>query len=226
MFSTRNSLFNTNELLFGKRMTIVRVLWLMLLASLVPGCASFPEYRTPKVETTAINKELIRNKPSVYMPLKYMSNVSSGDEKSNTESVTPLPRLRRIVEKTANESAIFQSFAFESFQAKNMDYVLEIEMLNYGSKGKAMAAGFITGFTLFLVPSAATDNFKLTAKLYDKNSNLVKTYFYDDAVTTWFGIWFIPVAGYTPANAMENLWENMIKTLFRDLIKDNMLFKT
>ena len=226
MFSTRKSLFNANELMFGKWTAIYRVLWLVLLASLVTGCASFPEYRTPKVETTAINKESIRNKPSVYMPLKYLSNLSSGDEKSNTESVTPLPRVRRIVEKTANELAIFQSFTFESFQAKNMDYVLEIEMLNYGSKGKAMAAGFITGFTLFLVPSAATDNFKLTAKLYDKNSNLIKTYSYDDAVTTWFGIWFIPVAGYTPTNAMENLWENMIKTLFRDLIKDNMLFKT
>jgi hypothetical protein len=145
MFSTRNSLFNKRKLLFGKWTTIFRVLWLMFLASLVTGCASFPEYRTPKVETTAINKELIRNKPSVYMPLKYMSNLSSGDEKANTESVAPLPRLRRIVEKTANELAVFQSFTFESFQAKNMDYVLEIEMLNSGSKGKAVAAGFITG---------------------------------------------------------------------------------
>jgi hypothetical protein len=226
MFSTRNSLLNANEFIFDKRMAIFRVLWLMLLAYFVAGCASFPEYRTPKVEVTAVSKGLILNKPSVYMPLKYMSNLSSGDEKSNVESVTPLPRLRRIVEKTANELTIFQSFTFESFQAKNKDYVLEIEMLNYGSKGKAMAAGFITGFTLFLVPSAATDNFKLTAKLYDKNSNLIKTYSYDDAITTWLGIWFIPVAGYTLTNAMDELWENMIKTLFSDLIKDNMLFKT
>ncbi|SEO19895.1 hypothetical protein SAMN05216404_11382 [Nitrosospira multiformis] len=226
MFCTRNRSFNTKEILFGKWMTIFRVLWLMFLASIVTGCASFPEYRTPKVETIAINKELIRNKPSVYMPLRYMNNLSSGDEKSNTESVAPLPRLRGIVEKTANELEVFQSFTFESFQAENMDYVLEIEMLNSGSKGKAMAAGFITGFTLFLVPSAATDNFKLTAKLYDKNRNLVKTYSYDDSITTWFGIWFIPVAGYTPTKAVENLWENMIKTLFSDLIKDNMLFKT
>lgn len=212
-------------LISAKWMATFRVLWLMLLVSLVTGCASFPEYRTPKVEGI-VNKELIQNKPSVYIPLRYMTNLSSGDEKSNTESVTQLPRIRRIVEKTANELATFQTFTFESFQAKNMDYVLEIEMLNYGSKGKAMAAGLLTGLSLYLIPSTATDNFKLTAKLYDKNRNLVKTYTYDDAVTTWFGIWFIPVAGYTPIKAMENLWENMIKTLFRDLINDNMLFKT
>ena len=78
--------------------------------------------------------------------------------------------------------------------------------------------------SLFIIPGAATDNYKLTAQLYDKNSTLLKVYTYDDAITTWFGIWFLPVIGYTPLSAADELWENMFKALFLDLIKDNVLF--
>jgi hypothetical protein len=98
-----------------------------------------------------------------------------------------------------------------------------MEMLNYGSAGKAVAAGLITGFTLFIVPSAATDNYKLTAKLFDRNGRLLKTYSYNDGMTTWFGIRLLPLAGKTPRRTVLGVWENMIRTLFRDVVKDGLL---
>jgi hypothetical protein len=161
---------------------IGRVAWIALLAFITTACASFPDNRLPKVEET-LTQAQVSNKPSAYLALRYMVDLSGG-EQPGVEAIGPLPTLRQVVEKVVTESALFRSYTFDSFQAKSTDHVLQIEMRNYGSLGKAVGAGLLTGLTLFLIPSAATDNYKLTAKLYDRNGQLQKTYSYDDGITT------------------------------------------
>jgi hypothetical protein len=200
---------------------IGRVAWIALLAFITAACASFPENRLPKVDGIATQAQ-VSSKPSAYLALRFMVDFSGG-EKPGVEAIGPLPMLRQVVEKVATESALFRSYTFDSFQAKDTNYVLQIEMTNYGSLGKAAGAGLITGLTLFLIPTAATDNYKLTAKLFDRNGQLLKTYSYDDGVTTWFGIWLIPMAGNTPQSVVLGVWENMIRTLFRDVLNDGLL---
>lgn len=204
-----------------KRSMICRAVWIGLLAFITMACASFPENRLPKVDGISTQAQ-VSNKPSAYLALRFMVDFSGG-EQPGVETIGPLPTLRQVVEKVATESALFRSYTFESFQAKNMDHVLQIEMMNYGSAGKAAGAGLITGLTLFLIPTAATDNYKLTAKLFDRNGQLLKTYSYDDGVTTWFGIWLLPMAGNTPQSVVLGVWENMIRTLFRDVLNDGLL---
>ena len=144
---------------------ICNVAWIVLLASITTACASFPENRLPKVDVIQTQAQ-VSNKPSAYLPLRFMVDLSGG-EQPGYEMTAQLPTLRQVVQKVITESALFRSYTFESFQAKSMDYVLQIEMTNYGSLGKAAGAGLITGLTLFLIPTAATDNYKLTATLFD-----------------------------------------------------------
>jgi hypothetical protein len=209
------------EVIPAKRRMICRAALIGLLAFITTACASFPENRLPKVDGISTQAQ-VSNKPSAYLALRFMVDFSGG-EKPGVETTGPLPMLRQVVEKVATESALFRSYTFESFQVKNMDHVLQIEMTNYGSAGKAVGAGLITGLTLFLIPTAATDNYKLTAKLFDRNGQLLKTYSYDDGVTTWFGIWLIPMADNTPQSVVLGVWENMIRTLFRDVLNDGLL---
>ena len=194
---------------------------LALVTLLSGACASFPEDRMPKV-TDVPSQDRFTNKPSVYVPLRYMVDLSGGEQPGHEVS-GPLPKIRELVEKTAKDAALFRSLTFESFQAAGADHVLQIEITNYGSAGKAAAAGLITGLTLFIVPTAATDNYKLSAKLFDGKGQLLKSYSYDDAFVTWFGIWLLPVAGKTPNSAIEEVLGNMIRTLFRDILKDDLL---
>lgn len=194
---------------------------MVFAAVLLAACASFPAERLPKVDQ-APSKSQASNKPSVYLPLRFVFDLSGG-EKPGVEVAGPLPNLRKLVEKVVTEGELFRSYTFESFQAKDVDYVVQLEMLNYGSAGKAVAAGLITGFTLFIVPTAATDNFRLTAKVFDRNGQLLKTSSYEDAVTTWFGIWLLPMVGKTPESTTLAVWENMIRTLFRDIVNDGIL---
>ena len=198
-----------------------RAAGLGLVTLFATACASFPAERMPKVDEVP-SQQRFPNKPSVYVPLRFTVDLSGGENPAR-EVTTPLPMLRQAVERIAAEAALFRSLTFESFQAKDVDHVLQIDLTNYGSAGKAAAAGFITGLTLFLVPTAATDNYKLTAKLFDANGQLLRTYSYDDAITTWLGMWLLAVAGKTPKSAAEGVWENMIRTLYSDIVNDGLL---
>ena len=101
----------------------------------------------------------------------------------------PFLASARFVEKVSNEASMFGSQTFESFEESKADYVLQIEITNSGSAGGAVGAGLITGLTLFVIPTAVSENHHLDAKLLDRNRDVVKTYSYDDAIRTWFGIW-------------------------------------
>ncbi|WP_404357041.1 hypothetical protein [Methylotuvimicrobium sp. KM1] len=199
---------------------------IIIFASLIfSGCASFPDHKIAKVEDISISQEYAANKPSVYIPITFLTNLSSGDEKGYVESAAPLPTLKRLIEKMANDLSLFKDYSFETFQAQNMDFVLKIEMLNHGSSGKAVGAGLITGLTLFVIPSVATDNYTLTGKVYDKSGKLLKTYSYEDSMSTWIGLWLLPVAGNTLSDAVDETFSNMLKALFRDILNDKILEK-
>jgi hypothetical protein len=84
-------------------------------------------------------------------------------------------------------------------------------MLDYGSAGAAVAAGALSGATLGIISGAATDNYRLTVKVAERNGNALKTYEFEDAVQSWFGIWFVPgVAGLTE-DLFPAVFENMLR---------------
>ena len=194
---------------------------LVLIALVANGCASFAGQRLPTVDSIP-SRAHFTNKPSVYFALRFVSDLSGG-RNPPIEHAEPLPTMREIVDRVATQSGLFRSHTFESFQAGTTDYTFQLEMLNHGSIGAAVGAGLITGLTLFMVPSATTDKYTLTAKVFDRSGQLLKTYTYDDEITTWFGIWLLPLAGKTPMDAVTRTWENMFRTFLRDLTQDTVL---
>lgn len=206
----------------GKRYRMTCIVCILLVVISLTACASFPAYQTPKVGTLSVEHTWVSDKPSVYIPLKFLVDLSDG-QNPGMEMTAPLPELKQVVKRTAQEADLFHDFTFESFQAGNADYVLQIAITDSGDIRKAMGAGIITGASVFLIPSAATDNYNVTANLYDADGQLLKSYSYDDKVTTWFGIWFLPMASHTPKEASMGVCENMIRRLFRDLSEDGLL---
>jgi hypothetical protein len=201
--------------------SIFGLTYLACLALVVISCASFPENRMPLV-TDLPDQSRFTTKPSVYFAIRFLSDLSGGKDPP-LEKTLPLPRIREIVERVSKEASMFGSYTFESFEATKADYVLQIEVTNYASGGGAVAAGFITGLTFFLIPSAVSDNYRLDAKLLNRNRDVLKSYSYDDAITTWLGIWLLPLAGKTPEHAFDAIFENMTRGLFRDLLRDQLL---
>lgn len=260
MFLLKHNILDTVKMTTAERMTIYRKTILVLLISVIMGCASFPDYRIGKIDAITASKEPISKKPSGHLSIKSdlwydVDFNSKSDHWYDIHSNSPLPILKQIVEKTANESGIFQSLTFESLQsinaesvmifqslnfesiqAKNVDYILQIKMAEFGSRPKFemvikdwrlfFGLYYFNTYTLFVVPSCCeSHNYTLSAQLYNRHGKLLKTYSYDDSRSTWLGILLLPLAWKTAKYADQELWGNMIRALFRDLVKENILVK-
>ena len=118
---------------------------------------------------------------------------------------------------------MFGNYTLDPFKGREMDYTVKLELLNHGSSGAAAVSGIITGLSLFIIPGAATDNYRLTATVTDRSGRKLATYELNDAVTTWIGIWFIPLMGKSPATVVPAVWENMVKTVFQNIANDKLM---
>lgn len=191
------------------------------LALFASGCASFPTNGLPAVDKFP-DKSAFRNKPSIFVDAKMVSDLSGG-KNAPAENKLGTEKFKAAVEKQTKDSNMFSSYTLDPFKGREMDYKLNLEMLNHGDSGAAAVSGFITGFSFFIIPGAATDNYKLTATVTDRSGGKLATYELNDSMTTWFGIWFIPFMGNSPETVLSAIWENMIKTVFQRISNDKLM---
>jgi hypothetical protein len=195
---------------------------LVIATLLATGCATFKDSEFPVVQKLP-DKSAFSNKPSVFVNAKFYRDMTENLSNS-TEVPAALPTLKTAAEKVTKESGLFSKYTLDPFNGRDMDYQIKLDMINHvPNMGAAMISGFITGFTLFIIPSAATDNYVLRASVLDKAGNVIKKYEYRSHVTTWFGIWMLPLAGNSPQSVVPEHWENMIKRAYEQIIKDDML---
>ena len=192
-----------------------------LLAVFASGCASFPADGVPPVGKLP-DKSAFRNKPSVFLDAKLTTDMSGG-KNAPAENKPGTDRFKEVVEKATKDSNMFGNYTMDPFKGRDMDYTVKLELLNHGSSGAAAASGFITGLSLFIIPGAATDHYKLTAAVTDRSGRKLATYELNDSVKTWIGIWFIPLMGKSPATVVPEVWENMVKTVFQNISNDKLM---
>jgi len=191
-------------------------------ALLLGGCASFPDSEFPRVEKLP-DRSTFKNKPSVYVDVKTFMDQTE-DLSKTIENPAAVGHFKSSVEKVTKESGLFSKYTLDPFQGKEMDYVVKLEMINHVPNiGGAVVSGFITGFTLFVIPGAATDHYVLRAKVQDKGGSTIKSYEYRSSVTTWFGIWLLPFAGNSPQTVIPEHWEYMVKRAYEQIINDNLM---
>lgn len=200
-----------------------RHVFVALATSLLLGaCASFPDSEFKKVDKLP-DKSTYRNKPSVYVDNKFFVDRTE-DVSNSVENPAAVGTLKNAAEKVTKESGLFSKYTLDPFEGRDMDYVIRFEMINHvPNLGGAMVSGFITGFTLFIIPGVATDKYVLRAKVLDKAGQVIRSYEYRSHVTTWFGIWMLPLAGNSPQTVVPAHWEEMIKRAYDQIVKDNLL---
>lgn len=187
----------------------------------VSGCASFPQNEV-KTVTQMPDVSIYQNKPSAYIEFKLYAGDPQHPE-SATEMVQAKDKLLPITKRAIESSGLFSSFSVDEFDQDKMDYVIKLRGYNHGNGGAAAVSGFITGFTLGIIPGAATDNYTVIADVFDRQGNKVATYQNKDSVTTWVGIWFIPMAGNNLEKAVTGTLENQIKDALKRLVEEQKL---
>jgi hypothetical protein len=198
---------------------LFKIVGSVVLLAWLSGCSlSIPANKLPTLGKLP-DRSAMPDRPSAFLDVRFLGDFSGG-EKPAFEHPPATAKFRELVDKITQESGLFSRYTFEP---GDTDYRIKMDMLDYGSAGAAVAAGVVSGATLGIIPGAATDNYRLTVTVVDRNGNALKTYEFEDAVQSWVGIWFVPgVAGRTE-DVFPAVFENMLRHAYQKICDDKLL---
>ncbi len=190
---------------------------LAALASLNIGCASFAGHELPQVAPSQYPK--IQTSPSVYLDVMFITDINQP-----VENIEGTVKLKNLVGQLAAESGLFSHYTTDETRAHEMDYRIQLDVVNFGNQTAAMLAGIISGATLGIIPTWVKDLYRLEGIVFDDTGSELRLYTYKDHVTTWFHLIFIPMTKSTK----EIPWKvitNMIRNFYLDLAREPFFSK-
>lgn len=196
------------------------VIAVMIYLSVFSGCASFHNNEIPKISNMAeVNQ--YQNRPRVHIDVKqFLGKPGSG---SAREMKGNSKKLQELLQPILDEHKMFESYSFDKNSDEPFDYYIKLHVYNHGSYVTAFLCGFITGYTLGLIPTYSTDNYTLVTEIYDGDNRLIKDRQQKDSMKTWAGVWLLPKASETPKKISNEILENILRDTLNKMIEQKQL---
>lgn len=199
-------------------MQLGKILGLALVLGL-SGCASFTKDEVAPVELPSMAS--YTNKPNVYVDFDFYqgepSNAAANEVPQARDQLKP--ELKRLM----NESGLFGRVTFDEFEKQPGDYSLRLKVYNHPPGGGQMALAFISGFTFTIIPALATDQYTMSLETLDERGQSLGKTSNHDAINTWMGIWFLPLAGNTVKEAVNDTFSRQVNGLLKAWVESNRL---
>ena len=184
------------------KMKIIRIIAAVVLVALT-GCASFSGNVLPKVAGFPATAD----KPSVRVSLVFRQYMN--DQPINLAVKSVEARLQAKLISRLTGSGLYSSVSVTN---QNPDVTITVQMDDKGSGSLGMA--FLTGLTLYIVPSSATDLYKVSAKVQNHRTGVENTVEMEDFVTQWQQILLLPLLPFTMSPVVANgVQNNLMDTL-------------
>lgn len=196
-----------------------RLLLVVLFALVLISCASFPQNQLPQIDSLPVISEN-QHKPSAYIEVFYRFN-DRGPAVAGIEQGRRM--VQGIVRKITRKAAIFDDFTFDKAELPGKDYIISIDMLNYGNEDSAYFAGMLFAMSLGTIPIWATDNYTLSAKVFDATGRLLAEYRFNDSLRTYFHLFFIFTTKSRPKNTCEIVLSNMVRNFYQRLYDEKII---
>ncbi|WP_020589151.1 hypothetical protein [Desulfobacter curvatus] len=189
---------------------IVRFLLLLSLILIVSGCAVFEGGNVPETHLIPI-AEMDEPKPSISYDINAMGGLfSTGNLPEHVQNIIA-GELLQTLEKSNYFSRI-------SKNDEEADLNLSVTIKNTGNPA-AMIPAFITGLSLYTIPSFATDNFEVRAVAKNRQGHS-KEYVLSDTSTLvqWLPMLFVfPVKNFSVLpEVRKNMYRNVLKQMKDD----------
>jgi hypothetical protein len=193
-----------------------KVLGLALMLSL-GGCASFTKDEVAPVNLPSMAN--YANKPNVYVDFDFFQGAP------NSASATEVPQARDMLKpelkRALDESGLFGRVTFDEFEKQPGDSSLRLKVYNHPPGGGQMVMAFISGLTFTIIPTMATDQYTVSLETLDDRGQSATRNSNHDAINTWIGIWFLPLAGNTPKEAITDTFNRQVKALLKNWVDNN-----
>lgn len=179
---------------------------LVVVLTLLSGCAVFEGGKVPK--TTLASYEGDSNaKPTIAYSSTAMGGLSKVQKLPDTTQSVIEGELLAVLEEANYFSRI-------SKVDESADIKLDVVLTNSGNPA-AMIPALITGFSLYTIPSWATDNFNLVVKA-ERKDGMIKEYTLADSTTL---VQWLPMIFVMPAKNFS-LVPEVRKNMYRKVLDD------
>jgi hypothetical protein len=193
----------------------VTVTWLTVAAA----CTSVPSRIH---EPSSIQNLSVRgSKPSVYLDVKFISGKPG--EGNPLELPAVRPTVQRAVERVIDRGGVFSRYSFDPFDQDKMDRVVHLSFYNYGGGARADLAALLSGLTLGLVPTSATDHYTLVARVTETGQSIGPAQTSEGSITTKMGIWFVSGMNDTLEKAADATFEDLTHDALKKLIDSKQI---
>jgi hypothetical protein len=191
---------------------IVTVAAILATGLLMTGCASFEgKLLAPIQQFPSVAQP---ERPSVNIDLKFRQYVNGAPVYFMTK--TAEGALEKKCTKRFVKSALYSQVGTD---LKDADIDLVVNLKDDGHASMGMA--FLTGLSLYIIPSFATDTFKLQADITDRRDKSKRSVELEDFVTQYQQILLLPLLPFkmTPmvAGKVQNtLFDNLALQVFEN----------
>ncbi|MDF0732393.1 hypothetical protein P0Y43_16910 [Pseudomonas entomophila] len=183
------------------------------------GCASFTKDEVAPV--TLPSMAAYANKPNIYVDFDFYvgepGNASANEVPQAREQLKP--ELQRVLAA----SGLFGRVTLDEFDKQPGDQSLRLKVYNHPAGGGAMILGFISGFTFGVIPAVGTDQYTMSLESLDEHGQTLAKNSNHDAISTWIGIWFIPLMGNTPKAAVTDTFGRQVNALLKTWVDNNRI---
>lgn len=195
-----------------------KILGLALLLSL-GGCASFTKDEVAPVDLPSMVN--YTHKPNVYVDFDFFM----GDPASSGATEVPQARdqFQPELKRAFTESGLFGRVTFDEFEKQPGDYNLRLKVYNHPPAGGQIAWAFISGLTMTVIPALGTDHYTVSLETLDDNGQTLSKNTNHDAINTWIGLVFIPLAGNTPKAAVTDTFNRQVNALLKEWVAANRM---
>jgi hypothetical protein len=198
------------ELTMQKHINVVMISLLLFLGLTTSGCAVFNGGKVPDTVLAPLEKSDIQ-KPSISYDITASGGLFSNDKSpEHVQSIIAGELLQ-----TLEQSNYFSRISKNDAEA---DINLSVTIQNTGNPA-ALIPAFITGLSLYTIPSWGTDNFDVNAIAKSKNG-LSKEYALSDSTTLvqWLPMMFVfPVKNFSVIpEVRKNMYRNILLQMKND----------
>ncbi len=195
-----------------------KILGLTLIIGL-SGCASFTTEEVAPVNLPSMSS--YSNKPNVYVGFDFYQ----GAPKNPSAVEVPQARdlLKPELKKVLSDSGLFGRVTLDEFQKQPGDYNLRLKVYNHPPGVGQLVFAVISGLSMTIIPAMATDQYTMTLEVLDQQGLAISNASNHDSINTWIGIWFVPLMGNTPKEAVTDTFSRQINALLKQMVESNSL---
>lgn len=151
---------------------------LVLAAVLLTGCVSYSQHELPPVQTWPPTANAPAQKPSAYVRTTAQNHVNGGP--GNTAAGAPAALWEKAV-----ADSFRQSNRFSRVSTDKVDSDIYVDATLHNNEEYSPVSAFITGFTLFVIPTTAKNIFTLETVFKDKDGKELGRVKKSESVRTW-----------------------------------------